>query len=110
MIPAIEPFPTSLSRAPQMSREPSIARFSDYKWRDAVRAVYRAERAYLDSQNDEDAPDRLIDLLWLALWRAERHRDHVLRFLELTDEDRALVSHGSKVVAGVGAADCIASE
>jgi hypothetical protein len=87
MIPAIEPYPTSVSRAPQSSRERSVVRLSDYQWRAAVRAVYRAERAYLDSQGDEDAPGGLVDRLRIALWRAERHRDHVLKFLEPTDEN-----------------------
>lgn len=59
---------------------------ADRQWRRAVLAVHHAELAYRQLLADAQAPQRRVDLAWLDLWRAERHRDHLLRFMRDTEQ------------------------
>jgi hypothetical protein len=52
-----------------------------------VLALHDAQRAYRELLEDRDAPERLVDRAWLALWRAERHRDHILAFTRDSEDD-----------------------
>jgi hypothetical protein len=50
----------------------------DLEWRAAVIDLARAERAYAEITARPDAPEVLVDRVWLWLWRAERRRDELL--------------------------------
>ena len=63
---------------PRTQPSSNTAPLAEYQWRRAVLAVYQAQRAYHELLADHDAPDHLVDRAWLVLWRAERHRDHIL--------------------------------
>jgi len=65
----------------------ATVRLAHYQWRRAVLAVRDAERAYRLLVADRDAPERLVDQAWLRLWRAERHRDHILAFTRDAEDD-----------------------
>jgi len=56
------------------NREPA-----QVQWRAAILAVHRAQERYHALLNTPTAAERTVDLAWLALWRAERQRDAVLR-------------------------------
>jgi len=55
------------------------------QWRAAALAVFHAQERYFELLRvSEEAPaddwtDRAVDLAWLALWRAERQRDELLK-------------------------------
>lgn len=51
---------------------------NDLEWREAVLDLARAQRAYVEITASPDAPDVLVDRVWLWLWRAERRRDELL--------------------------------
>ena len=51
---------------------------SDFEWREAVIDLARAQRAYAEITATPDAPDILVNRVWLWLWRAERRRDELL--------------------------------
>jgi hypothetical protein len=51
---------------------------SDVEWREAVIDLARAQRAYAEITATPDAPDILVNRVWLWLWRAERRRDELL--------------------------------
>lgn len=51
---------------------------SELEWREAVLDLARAQRAYAEIQAAPDAPDSVVDRVWLWLWRAERRRDELL--------------------------------
>ncbi len=51
---------------------------NDLEWREAVIDLARAQRAYAEIMATPDAPDVLVDRVWLWLWRAERRRDELL--------------------------------
>jgi hypothetical protein len=51
---------------------------NDLEWREAVLDLARAQRAYEEITASSDAPDALVDRVWLWLWRAERRRDELL--------------------------------
>jgi hypothetical protein len=51
---------------------------SDFEWREAVLDLARAQRAYAEITATPDAPDILVNRVWLWLWRAERRRDELL--------------------------------
>jgi hypothetical protein len=51
---------------------------SDFEWREAVIDLARAQRAYAEISATPDAPDILVNRVWLWLWRAERRRDELL--------------------------------
>ena len=51
---------------------------NDLEWREAVLDLARAQRAYAEITASPDAPDILVDRVWLWLWRAERRRDELL--------------------------------
>ena len=51
---------------------------NDQEWREAVIDLARAQRAYAEIMASPDAPDVLVDRVWLWLWRAERRRDEML--------------------------------
>ncbi len=55
-----------------------IERSSDFEWREAVIDLARAQRAYAEIMATPDAPDILVNRVWLWLWRAERRRDELL--------------------------------
>jgi hypothetical protein len=50
----------------------------DVEWREAILELTRAQRAYAEITASPDAPDVLVDRVWLWLWRAERRRDELL--------------------------------
>ena len=50
----------------------------DFEWREAVIDLARAQRAYAEIMATPDAPDVLVNRVWLRLWRAERRRDELL--------------------------------
>ena len=50
----------------------------DFEWREAVIDLARAQRAYAEIMATPDAPDLLVNRVWLWLWRAERRRDELL--------------------------------
>lgn len=50
----------------------------DFEWREAVIDLARAQRAYAEIMATPDAPDALVNRVWLWLWRAERRRDELL--------------------------------
>ena len=50
----------------------------DFEWREAVIDLARAQRAYAEITATPDAPDALVNPVWLWLWRAERRRDELL--------------------------------
>jgi hypothetical protein len=51
---------------------------SDFEWREAFLELARAQRAYAEVTASPDAPDALVNRVWLWLWRAERRRDELL--------------------------------
>lgn len=51
----------------------------DLEWRQAVLELSRAQRAYEEVTATPDAPDVVVNRIWLWLWRAERRRDELLR-------------------------------
>jgi hypothetical protein len=51
---------------------------SELEWREAVIDLARAQRAYAQILAEPDAPEVLVNRLWLWLWRAERRRDELL--------------------------------
>lgn len=51
---------------------------NDLEWREAILELARAQRAYEEITASPDAPDILVDRVWLWLWRAERRRDELL--------------------------------
>lgn len=51
---------------------------NDLEWREAILDLARAQRAYAEITASPDAPDILVDRVWLWLWRAERRRDELL--------------------------------
>jgi hypothetical protein len=51
---------------------------NDLEWRAAIVDLARAQRAYEEITASPDAPDILVDRVWLWLWRAERRRDELL--------------------------------
>jgi hypothetical protein len=51
---------------------------NDLEWREAIVDLARAQRAYEEITASPDAPDILVDRVWLWLWRAERRRDELL--------------------------------
>lgn len=51
---------------------------SDFEWRQAIIELSRAQRAYAEITATPDAPDILVNRVWLWLWRAERRRDELL--------------------------------
>jgi hypothetical protein len=76
------------SEVPPKTRPPSnTLPLAEHQWRRAVLALRDAQRAYCELLEDRDAPDRLVDLAWLDLWRAERHRDHILAFTRDSEDD-----------------------
>ncbi len=50
----------------------------ELEWREAVIELARAQRAYAEVTASPNAPEGLIDRVWLWLWRAERRRDELL--------------------------------
>jgi len=55
-----------------------IEQQSDFEWREAAIELARAQRAYAEITAAPDAPDILVNQVWLWLWRAERRRDELL--------------------------------
>jgi hypothetical protein len=51
---------------------------SELEWREAVLDLARAQRAYAQILAEPDAPEILVNRVWLWLWRAERRRDELL--------------------------------
>jgi hypothetical protein len=51
---------------------------NELAWREAMIDLARAQRAYAEITASPDAPDILVDRVWLWLWRAERRRDELL--------------------------------
>jgi hypothetical protein len=74
----IDGAPTDAEALPWTQPAGATAPLSEYQWRRAVLAVHAAQRVYGELLEDLDAPDHLVGRAWLVLWRAERHRDHLL--------------------------------
>jgi len=72
--------PINPEALPKTQPSSNTAPLAKYQWRRAVLAVHDAQRAYRELLEDRDAPDHLVDRAWLVLWRAERHRDHILAY------------------------------
>jgi hypothetical protein len=64
---------------PALRLEPD---FTDRAWNDALLDVEYARIAYLQQLRLPDRDERELDRLWLRLWRAERRRDELHRFVD----------------------------
>jgi len=76
----------SAGSLPRGERRGELVSLAERQWRRAVLTLRGAEIAYRQLLDDVDAPEREVDLAWLNLWRAERRRDHLLRFMRDTDQ------------------------
>ncbi len=50
----------------------------DLEWRHAMLELSRAQSAYDDVVASPEVPEKVVNQLWLRLWRAERRRDELL--------------------------------
>ena len=72
-----------------------MERPNDFEWREAVIDLARAQRAYAEITATPDAPDILVNRVWLWLWRAERRRDELLNTSSGRGSYRSGVSLGT---------------
>jgi hypothetical protein len=51
----------------------------DREWRETLVEVERARIDYAKDSGTDDEDDRAVGRKWLRLWRAERHRDELIK-------------------------------
>lgn len=61
------------------SERTDIPEARDREWREALVEVERARVDYARYSETDDEDDRAVGRRWLRLWRAERHRDDLIK-------------------------------